>query len=811
MKQLIHEGWSLTGVLCGYSPTIKSEENFSHHAYTDTIAATVPGGIHYDLFRAGIIENPYVDMNSLSCEWTENRWWLYRTRVSLKKSKAKRKYLVFSGLDYLCEIFINGESFGEHENMFTEMRIDISHIEEDFDLSVLFKGVPRENGQQGRTSDSFTQKSRFGYKWDFATRMVNIGIWQDVYIEYVTNARITEKHLRTDVVEGVGIISADVSLETVEKTPVTFTLFSPEGELLHTHTLPMESRLSYEIRVDAPALWYPNGSGDQPLYTLEIRFGEECERFSLGIRSLRYMQNPGAPADSLPYTAVINGKRIFLKGNNKVPLDHLYGNVSDEAYEWCVRALKNENVNLVRVWGGGIIETERFYDLCDRSGILVWQDFIQSSSVVDDVPSKRPEFLEKIKAAATEAVKRCRNHTSLLLYTGGNELREFGIPVTYEDENIRILKNVVDALDPSHLFLPSTPSGPVYVIDFDREDNHDVHAPWVYDVYTHYEKFNRLKLLFHSEFGTDGMSASIPLFLSESKHGEKSFNSNHHHGEYWYGGYARDVLLFGEFENSAEYIPYSQWIQAESLRYIIETERRLAPYAAGSMVWQINEPWPNTTCTNLMDYFGTPKMAYYWCKKSFSDMQISLRFPGIVVPKEGLTAEICKRGDAEKNTACKAEILSTSGKVLREKTFDTASLPLSLEIPFTEENEMLLVRLHENGECKDYFFTTNELHPYAPSRGFAKAALDFTVDAKTEENGILSIRATVCNTASVPAFFVAPADKTLGHAILASDAFFTLLPGERKTVSLSVRKRTGLFFDPPTAALDLCFKALNVN
>ena len=685
MKQLIHEGWSLTGVLCGYSPTIKSEENFSHHAYTDTITATVPGGIHYDLFRAGIIENPYVDMNSLSCEWTENRWWLYRTRVSLKKSKTKRKYLVFSGLDYLCEIFINGESFGEHENMFTEMRIDISHIEEDFDLSVLFKGVPRENGQQGRTSDSFTQKSRFGYKWDFATRMVNIGIWQDVYIEYVTNARITEKHLRTDVVEGVGIISADVSLETVEKAPVTFTLFSPEGEPLHTHTLPMESRLSYEIRVDAPALWYPNGSGDQPLYTLEIRFGEECERFSLGIRSLRYMQNPGAPADSLPYTAVINGKRIFLKGNNKVPLDHLYGNVSDEAYEWCVRALKNENVNLVRVWGGGIIETERFYDLCDRSGILVWQDFIQSSSVVDDVPSKRPEFLEKIKAAATEAVKRCRNHTSLLLYTGGNELREFGIPVTYEDENIRILKNVVDALDPSHLFLPSTPSGPVYVIDFDREDNHDVHAPWVYDVYTHYEKFNRLKLLFHSEFGTDGMSASIPLFLSESKHGEKSFNSNHHHGEYWYGGYARDVLLFGEFENSAEYIPYSQWIQAESLRYIIETERRLAPYAAGSMVWQINEPWPNTTCTNLMDYFGTPKMAYYWCKKSFSDMQISLRFPGIVVPKEGLTAEICKRGDAEKNTACKAEILSTSGKVLREKTFDTASLPLSLEIPFTKE------------------------------------------------------------------------------------------------------------------------------
>ncbi len=812
MKQPIHEGWSLTGVLCGYSPTITNEENFSHHAYTDTITATVPGGIHYDLFRAGIIENPYVDMNSLSCEWTENRWWLYKTQVILEKKQAKKKYLVFEGLDYLCEIFINGKSYGEHENMFTEMRIDISHIEDkSFELLVLFKGVPRENGQQGRTSDSFTQKSRFGYKWDFATRMVNIGIWQDVYIEYVTNARITEKHLRTDVVEGVGIISTDVSLETVEKTPVTFTLFSPEGEPLHTHTLPMESRLSYEIRVDAPALWYPNGSGDQPLYTLEIRFGEECERFSLGIRSLRYMQNPGAPADSLSYTAVINGKRIFLKGNNKVPLDHLYGNVSDEAYEWCVRALKNENVNLVRVWGGGIIETERFYDLCDRYGILVWQDFIQSSSVLDDIPSKRPEFLEKIGDAATAAVKRCRNHTSLFLWTGGNELREFDLPVTYEDKNIHLLKSIVNAYDPEHAFFPSTPSGPVYVIDFNREDNHDVHAPWEYNVHTHYEKFNRLKLLFHSEFGSDGMTASAPLFLTESKHNSEKFNGNRHHGEYWYAGYARDVKLFGEFESSAEYTPYSQWIQAESLRYIIETERRLAPYASGSMVWQINEPWPNTTCTNLMDYFGTPKMAYYWCKKAFSDMSTSLRYPGVIVPEEGLSATICKRGDAEGDAPCKAEIFSTEGELLYEKSFSSADLPLDLQIPYVGENKMLFVRLSEGGECKDYFFTTNAAQPYAPARTFKKATLNFKFDVLDEENEILHMKASVCNTSAFPAFFVAPADKTLGHAILASDAFFTLLPGEEKTISLTIRKRLGLFFDAPTEAKKLCFKALNVN
>ena len=816
MKQPIHEGWSLTGVLSGYSPLIPGYGNWTHHAYTDTIPATVPGGVHYDLFRAGIIENPYVDMNSLACEWTENRWWLYKTQVTLEKKQAKKKYLVFEGLDYLCEIFINGKSFGEHENMFTEMRIDIGHIEdESFELIVLFKGVPRENGQQGRTSDTFTQKSRFGYKWDFATRLVNIGIWQDVYVEYVTDARITEKHLKTDVADGTGIISATISFEEIAPVPVTFTLLSPEGCKIHESTIPMESRISKEIRVENPALWYPNGYGEQPLYTLEIRFGEECERHSLGIRSLRYTQNPGAPADSLTYTAVINGKRIYLKGNNKVPLDHLYGNVSDEAYEWCVRALKNENVNLVRVWGGGIIETERFYNLCDRYGILVWQDFIQSSSVVDDVPSKRPEFLEKIGDAATAAVKRCRNHTSLLLWTGGNELREFGIPVTYEDKNIHLLKSIVDTYDHEHIFLPSTPNGPVYVIDFDREDNHDVHAPWEYNVHTHYEKFNRLKLLFHSEFGTDGMTASAPLFLTESKHNSEKFNGNRHHGEYWwhgdYAGYARDVKLFGEFESSAEYTPYSQWIQAESLRYIIETERRLAPYASGSMVWQINEPWPNTTCTNLMDYFGTPKMAYYWCKKAFSDMRISLRCPGVIIPKEGLSATVCKRGDAEGNASCKAEIFSTEGKLLYKKEFSSSDLPITVEIPYVGENKMLFVRLCEGEECKDYFFTTNADQPYAPARVFKKATLDCKFDVQGEENDILHMKATVRNTAGVPAFFVAPADQTLGHAILASDAFFTLLPGEEKEISLTVRKRRGLFFDAPTEAINLCFKALNVN
>lgn len=809
MKQYLNENWTLRGFI----PNVDlagHEKHIERHSLTDEIEATVPGGIHLDLYRAGLIQNPYYGMNSLSCEWTESRWWCYSTELDIKDVPSNKRELVFEGLDCECEIFIDGVSFGEHNNAFVPMRIDITALKAGrARLSVLFKGAGVELGQNGRTSETRTQKSRFGYKWDFGTRLVNIGIWQDVYIEYTSGARITEASISTDTENNVGIIDTVFDLEGIATGNIDISLRDPDGESIYSATLPPSERITHRMRVEAPRLWYPNGEGEQPLYKLTVAVSGESYEYKVGIRRLRYKRNPGAPENSLPYTVEINGKAIYIRGNNKVPLDHLYGNVDRSHYEWIVRAMANENVNLVRVWGGGIIETETFYELCDEYGILVWQDFIQSSSGIDHIPSKHPDFLERLENAATVALKTKPNHVSLLLWTGGNELTDERVkPITYDDKNIAMLKGLVEKHDTGRLFLPSTPSGPIYTTVFDSPDNHDVHSPWEYYPESHYRNYNRLRLLLHSEFGISAMSDSIPLFMSNNTPDGVTFAENAHHGEYWWHSYRRDKNIYGKFDSPEEYIPYSQWTQAEGLRYIIETERRMAPYASGSMVWQVNEPWPNCDCTNLVDYFGNPKMAYYFVKKAFSKSDVSLKYTSVTVGKT-LEAEVCLSGDATPcDEKCSVSVYSLDGRALMTDNVPLSLLPYKLTLDVAGES-ILFVRLMHKGIEKDYFFSTSECEHYKPMREAAAAKLSLEYTLTSREGEISYYVCGVKNESDVPAYFVNIRDKNMGYAILADDQYFTLLPHESRNLAFMLRARTGLFFDAPDKAPELIARAIN--
>jgi len=811
MKQILNGIWRLRGYY-PHVPLFTTEKRYSRHYATRVIDAQVPGGIHMDLFRAGLIQNPYVDDNSLACEWTEHRWWVYETEIELLRCESKKKELVFEGLDYLAEIYLNEVSVGEHENMFTPMRIDISDIKtEKLKITVVLKGAVAENGQQGRTSESKNQKSRFGYKWDFGTRLVNIGIWKDVYVEYIKDARLTEAKIYTDTDGEYGVIDTAFAFEGDYDGNVVLALNAPNGEAVYENSIPFSALIGDKIKLSNPLLWYPNRMGEQPLYTLTLTVSEEKYEYKVGIRRLRYVMNPGSPADALPYTLEINGKPVYIRGNNKVPLDHLYSNVSREDYEWCVRAMANENVNLVRVWGGGIIETELFYDLCDKYGIMVWQDFMQSSTGLDHIPSKDEGFLAKLAAASAEATKTKRNHVSLVIYTGGNELTDETVhPSAYSDKNIAMLKDIVAENDPARIFYPTTPSGPVYGTDFSREDNHDVHSPWEYFPVDHYENYNRLKLLLHSEFGISAMSDSIPLFMSKNEPDPEHYNTNFHHGEYWWHSYRRDKKIYGEFENISDYIPYSQWTQAEGLRYTIETERRMSPYASGSMVWQINEPWPNCDCTNLMDYFGNPKMAYYWVKKSFSVSQVTLKYSNVMV-KGALDATIYLDGDAQPcDEKCTAVIYDSLGNQLYSVEYKLSELPKHLDLDLGGYDGIVRVRLTHRGIDKDYFFSTAESVQYGAAQRFEKCELALTVGEMTSENELSYVDLEVKNTGKYPAYFVKVADKNMGYAILCDDLYFTLMPGESRKIKATMKKRCGLFFGDVDTLPEIIVSAINI-
>ncbi len=807
MKEKVHGKWHLQG-LRPYAP-VEDCRDITNYYVTDKIPATVPGGVHLDLYNAGIIENPYVNRNSLNCEWVEKRWWLYETEISFDAAKGKRRYLRFDGLDYACDVYIDNRLCGFHENMFTPLRIDITDIaNESFNLKVMFRGVPDELGQFGSTSETGTQKSRFGYGWDFGTHLVNIGIWKDVFVEYVGDVEINSPYITTDVVDCRGIVNIAASFEGKCGNCVSFELISPTGETVGEKSVPFAPGISERFELENPKLWYPNGMGAHPLYTVRISCDEEIYECKVGIRRIEYGRVPGAGEEALPYAVRVNGREMYIKGFNKVPLDHLYGNVDTPTYEWYVKCIAGANANLVRVWGGGIIETEEFYSLCDEYGIFVWQDFIQSSSDIDHIPSKKPEFLKKLYDASEYAVKSLRNHTSLLFWCGGNELTDADeVPVTYEDENIAMLKGITDREDPARLFLPSTSSGPIYRISF-TEQNHDAHGPWEYFFRTHYKNYNKLKIMLHAEFGVNGPSSSIPLFLDGRNEAVGCKSDGWHHGEYWWHAARRDDEIFGGFSDFKAYVPFGQWAQAEGIRYCVESEMRKAPETCGSMIWQINEPWPNTDCTNHIDYFGNPKMSYYWIKKAFSELGVSCRYDGLCA-KDEFSFEVCCEGYEKKSGEATASVYKSDGTSVNTYTIDLASLPVKITEKLEEDSKIYMVRLSYNGIDKEYFFSSNEEHPYESAKSFKKAELQYSFDETERDGAYIRLSARVKNTSGVPAYFVHPEDETLGYAILAEDAYFTLLPGEEKKIALTLRPRLGLFFGKPTEPPKLTFAYLN--
>lgn len=424
---------------------------------------------------------------------------------------------------------------------------------------------------------------------------------------------------------------------------------------------------------------------------------------------MEYVRCDDAKEGSLPYSPVVNGKQIFIKGVNMVPLDHMYGCVRREDYEKLLLQAKKMNVNLVRVWGGGLIESEDFYEICDSLGFMVWQDMIQSSSGVDCTPSEDEAFLKLLATTAEFAVSEKRNHVCLTYWCGGNELKDQNhVPYTYENANIAMLKEIVNRLDPDRLMLPTTASGPItYVTELESEDNHDVHGPWNYEnEVAHYHRYNHMRLQLHSEFGTDGLASMETLKKVLPKESFRVTNMTddlvwRHHGEY-YDTYKRDAAIFGEITDLSDFVKISQYIQAEGLRYILESHRRKAFRTCGCIAWQLNEPWPNVSCTTLIEYGGIPKMAAYYYRDSMKPVRISLRYDKLVWEVgetfTGTVIPICDDRDLTPTYRVRIEI--DNGVIWQSE--GQGKMDISCEIP--DDIRCLYVVCETEGDVNTYLF-----------------------------------------------------------------------------------------------------------
>ena len=519
------------------------------------IPARVPGSVVDDLMRAGEVPDVYFERNSRLAEWAAERTWVYRTRVRGPQT------LEFEGVDYACEVFVDGEEVARHVGLFTPFRVDVppgAHL-----LAVAVLPAPASESQVGASSRVRVHKPRMNYGWDFCPRLVHQGIWRPV--------GPPRRYPRVTFDGAVGRVELD-------------------GEVL--------------LEVEQPEPWWPNGSGEQRLY--------DAGDWQVGFRTIELVANESAPAGALPYTLVVNGERTFMRGWNWVPIDVNYGVPRPEKLERLLRLAARANVNVLRVWGGGVIESDEFYGWCDRLGILVWQEFSQSSSGLESTPSDDPAFVDALAEDARHVVPSRAHHPSLLAWCGGNELAwPGGEPIDEGSPAIEALRDVVRELDPGRVWLPTSPTGP--------KGTWDMHGPWEHQgLRAHNEHYDSRTNLVHSEFGVEGMANELSMIAPEHRWPADRSNPVYEHlGAWWNNAPLVQEAFGGRIEDVETMRRASQWLQYDGLRYAVEATLRRAWRASGVLPWQLNEPFPNAWCTSAIDWWGNPKPAYFGVARAY--------------------------------------------------------------------------------------------------------------------------------------------------------------------------------------------------
>jgi beta-mannosidase len=454
-------------------------------------AARVPRSVVDDLVDAGEIAEPRYARRSREAEWVAERSWVYRCTPHLAAlDETETAWLDVQGIDPGARLFWDGVDLGEVHGLHRRARLAIGHAGEDavapgpHALTVIVAPATRSEPQVGVTGRVRELAPRVGQGWDFSPRLRHQGIWRPMSLVTGTTA-LGEIRARSavDLHTGVGTIFLDAQ---VDGTPTQVTVdVGRAGIVVAQATSPVTSGAA-AVRVEVPdaARWWPAGYGEQVLYDVRIDTGADHRTLRVGFRDARLVANTGGPAAALGYTALVNGVRMPLPGWNWAPVDVLFGSVDAARTRHLIDLAVHSGARLLRVWGGGVLESDAFYDACDEAGVLVWQEFSQSSSGMQSTPADDPAFLAHVVDEARHAAARLARHPSLFIWGGGNELEDERGPLD-EDRSpaLAAMRSTLAEVDTGRAWLPTSPSGPVFHHRRDRimsdpDGQHDVHGPW---------------------------------------------------------------------------------------------------------------------------------------------------------------------------------------------------------------------------------------------------------------------------------------------------------------------------------------------
>jgi beta-mannosidase len=653
---LMRGSWSLDGSEWAVRDHLGLDAALSAAARSEAgsgwIPASVPGSVLDDVRRHGDVADPFVERNSLGAEWVPARTWTYQRRFDLPEIAAgERAWLRFGGVDHACHVFVDGEALGSHTGMFVPFEVPLPPAPGQHTLSIVIEPAPPGQPQLGRTSLVRTMRPRMTEGWDFCPRLPHLGIWRSVTLEIGGELRIGDVWARPRLSDDLSSATVDVQVTLDVARPQVVRI---EAELVGASAGRAEtsvaaaagsSEATLQIEVQSPALWWPNGMGRAAIHHVHVRAAAADDAVvtrtvPVGFRKIERVSDPSAPAGARPWSFVVNGRPMYVTGWNWVPMDALYGvprpGRLDHLLDLAVRA----HVNLVRVWGGGLIETEEFYDACDRLGLLVWQEFPLSSSGGDSVPATGPGFVKAVATDAEAIVPQRRNHPSLAIWCAGNEL-ENDCGAIDDAPVIEALRSVVEQLDPDRGWLPTSPSGPrrhntLAEIAADPDGQHDVHGPWEHQGLRGQQAlYDAGRSLFSSEFGTEGMTnrrTHEALIAPEQRLPADRSNPVYRHlGDWWNNEPLVQAAYGGRLRGLDDLRRASQGLQADGLQYAIEANRRRAPRHGGSIPWQFNESFPNAWCTAAVDHRGDPKPAYRAVARAYAATHVCARFESVAL------------------------------------------------------------------------------------------------------------------------------------------------------------------------------------
>ena len=638
---------------------IHSGWQFREVGKTDWHNATVPGCVHTDLLANKLIEDPFYRDNEKKQQWIGKTDWEYQTTFKVTSQTLAREHveLVFEGLDTYAQVYLNDQLLLKADNMFRTWRVAARELLKPGDnaLRIHFRSpvneilpvmakvnyqLPAPNDQGEKTSP-YTRKAPYHYGWDWGPRFVTSGVWRPVTLEAWDHARINDlqiivKKISPEAAE----VTANVEVEADAGSTATIVLDNLTNKVVagkqQIKLNDGTNRVSFDFTVARPALWWPNGLGAQPLYSFRVRSlvngrvtDEKTTR--AGMRSLELRQQRDEAGQSFMF--IINGIPVFAKGGNWIPADSFPTRITNEKYRFLIKSVRDSNMNMLRVWGGGIYETDEFYELCDEMGILVWQDFMFACSMY---PANQ-EFLDSVRAEAIDNVKRLRNHPSIVLWAGNNEVETAwmnwgwrqNLPATLWDDYKKIFHGVLQEVsaeyDPSRPYWPSSPHGGLDD-DPDSVRSGDVHFWRVWHAAEPFSDYEKQKPRFMSEYGFQSFpnietvkaytipsdrDIESPVMLAHQRHPR----GNQLVREYMLRDYANPK----DFES---FLYVSQVLQAEGIRIGAEHLRRIMPHNKGSLYWQINDCWPVASWSSI-DYYGRWKALQYYARRFYNDLLVS--------------------------------------------------------------------------------------------------------------------------------------------------------------------------------------------